>query len=272
MKVSLIVAVYKDIEALDRIVEALKHQTYKNFELIVAEDNNAKEMKEYVESIQGLNVLHTHQEDQGIRKARSQNNAILAATGEYLIFIDGDCVPYTNFIENHVEISKRGTVLAGRRVNLGPKYSTQIRQQQLSSTSLEKQFFWRLPSLLIDGKENHIETGLSLNPKSSIFKRYVYPKSPSIVGCNFSCFKSDVIAINGFDESYGETSLPDDTDIEWRFRAYGLKVHSCKFAANQFHLHHSRSFREQIKNDFEDLMLSRKAKGLFKAHIGLDSH
>ena len=46
MQVSLIVAVYKDIEALSLIVKALKLQTYKNFELIIAEDNKSKKMIE----------------------------------------------------------------------------------------------------------------------------------------------------------------------------------------------------------------------------------
>ncbi len=100
MKVSLIVAVYKDIEALDLIVQNLKLQTYKNFELVIAEDNNAAEMKEYIAGITGIEVKHTFQDDLGIRKTRSINNGILAAEGEYLIFIDGDCIPYTRFIES----------------------------------------------------------------------------------------------------------------------------------------------------------------------------
>ena len=38
MKVSVIIAVYKDVEALELIIESLKNQTYKNFEVIIAED------------------------------------------------------------------------------------------------------------------------------------------------------------------------------------------------------------------------------------------
>ena len=34
MKVSVIIAVYKDVEALELIIESLKNQTYKNFEHI----------------------------------------------------------------------------------------------------------------------------------------------------------------------------------------------------------------------------------------------
>ena len=93
MKVSLIVAVYKDVEALSLIIKALEKQTYTNFELVVAEDNNAEEMKNFISSVKTINISHTYQEDKGVRKSRSVNNGILAASGEYLIFIDGDCIP-----------------------------------------------------------------------------------------------------------------------------------------------------------------------------------
>jgi glycosyltransferase involved in cell wall biosynthesis len=272
MKVSLVVAVYKDIESLSLIVESLKTQTYNNFELIIAEDNNSSEIREFAESIEGIEVIHTSQEDVGIRKARSQNNAILAATGEYIIFIDGDCIPYSTFIENHALLAKQGQVLAGRRVNLGPEYSKNIRCGEVKALELERKYFLNLPSLLKDCTENHLEAGISLHPRNMIFQKLVYPKSPSIVGCNFSCFKSDLITINGFDESYGESSIPDDTDIEWRLRSSGLQVKSCKFAANQFHLYHTRSSRNYAGSEYERDMLDRKSKQLFKARQGLDTH
>ncbi|MDP1784346.1 MAG: glycosyltransferase [Sulfuricurvum sp.] len=102
MRVSLIIAVYKDVQSLSLIIDALKRQTYKNFEVVVAEDGENVQMKEYVKNITELDIKHTTQEDIGVRKARSQNNGINASEGEYLIFIDRDCVPYTTFIEAHV--------------------------------------------------------------------------------------------------------------------------------------------------------------------------
>ena len=51
MKVSIIAAVYKDIGALKLIVESLERQTYKNFELIVAEDDNSNGVKKFIKTI-----------------------------------------------------------------------------------------------------------------------------------------------------------------------------------------------------------------------------
>ncbi|MDB2405615.1 glycosyltransferase, partial [Arcobacteraceae bacterium] len=88
MKVSIIIAVYKNVKALELIINSLRDQTYTNFEIVIVEDGEYTPMKEYISTINDLEVIHTTQEDLGVRKARSQNNGLLAATGEYLIFID----------------------------------------------------------------------------------------------------------------------------------------------------------------------------------------
>ena len=51
MKVSVIIAVYKDVEALELIIESLKNQTYKNFEVIIAEDGQDEKMQAFIKSI-----------------------------------------------------------------------------------------------------------------------------------------------------------------------------------------------------------------------------
>ena len=132
MKVSVIIAVYKDVEALELIIESLKNQTYKNFEVVIAEDGQDEKMQAFIESIKDLDIKHTTQEDIGIRKTRSLNNGIIASEGEFLIFIDGDCIPYSTFIESYVKISQDGFIISGRRVNLGPKYSKKLNQYFLS--------------------------------------------------------------------------------------------------------------------------------------------
>jgi len=273
MRVSLIVAVYKDIEALKTIVRALNEQTYKNFELIVAEDNNSDEMKKYIASVNDIDILHTHQEDEGVRKSRSVNNAIIKSTGEYLIFIDGDCIPQTHFIESHVSLCERNRILSGRRVNLGPKYSEKLRKGILSILSLEENFLGYLYRLMKD-EGTHLEQGIYFKPKSFLFKLLQKRKSnTSLLGCNYSCYKSDMVEINGLDESYGPSPLSDDTDIQWRFEAKGCFMKSCKFTANVYHLYHTR---KEVKPSVEIpaeliLMNSRKEEGKYFASQGLDS-
>lgn len=275
MKVSLIIAVYKDIEALDLIIQALRKQTYKDFEVIVAEDGDSPEMKSYLSTLYDLRVKHTFQEDLGIRKTRSLNNGILASDGEYLIFIDGDCVPYSTFIEGHVALAEEGYILSGRRINLGPKYSKALREHQLAPYSLEKTFVWRFPFIAKDSEEGHTENGFYFTP-SGLFYRSVIGKrkaSTSLLGCNYSCYRKDMVAINGYDEAYGETAVGDDTDLEWRFKGIGLKIKPVKFVANLFHLYHSRKFREAIYyQDALELLQINREQNRFRCQMGLDTH
>jgi GT2 family glycosyltransferase len=111
-----------------------------------------------------------------------------------------------------------------------------------------------------------------LNPKSFLFKIISSRNiSVSILGCNFSCFKKDMVAINGFDESYGETAIPDDMDWEWRFEASGVKLKSCKNVAIIYHLDHKIHDRGN-PTTYLKLMYERKKNKQFICEEGLNTH
>ena len=275
MKVSVIIAVYKDVEALELIIESLKNQTYKNFEVVIAEDGQDEKMQAFIESIKDLDIKHTTQEDIGIRKTKSLNNGIIASECEFLIFIDGDCIPYSTFIESYVKISQDGFIISGRRVNLGPKYSKKLRNKIISPLELEKTFLLRYIFISQDCKEGHSEDGFYFSPDGWIYNKFIKNRkaSTSILGCNYACFKKDIIAINGYDEGYGETAIGDDTDLEWRFKALGCKIKSAKNVANVFHLYHSRSFRNRIDtNKYLEIFKENKLNNKFICTFGLSSH
>lgn len=272
MRVSLIVAVYKDVEALSLIVDSLQYQTYKNFELIVAEDGQHEPMKEFVQSIKHLHVKHTTQEDIGVRKARSQNNAILASTGEYLIFIDGDCILHSEFIASHVALSQSKTLLCGRRLNLNESVTKKLRDKELITQMYEKQF-WINSIGMIFNRESRFEQALYFNPNGFIYKNIINKRerNRTILGCNFSCFKDDMLSINGFDESYGQSAVSDDMDLDWRFRAFGLKLNSCKNSAIMYHLFHKAHNRGDATAQVL-LMREREKSGTYFCEVGLNTH
>lgn len=271
IRASVVIAVYKDVQSLALIIKALKRQTYSNFEVIIAEDGQSPEMAAFVASITGLEVKHTTQEDIGVRKARSQNNGILASSGEYLVFIDGDCVPYTTFAEAHVALAEKGVVLSGRRVNLSESLTQKIKSGELDVIDIEKRLY-KYISLAFE-KNSKYEYGIYLSPKGWIYPLLskLHKRNTSLLGCNFSCFREDMIAINGFDEGYGETSLSDDTDLDWRFRAYGLQIKSCKNVANQFHLWHPYNERD-IGPFYREKMRDNRAQKRFVCETGLNTH
>lgn len=273
MKVSIVAAVYKDIGALKLIVESLERQTYKNFELIVAEDDNSDGVKKFIKTVDKIEIKHVCQEDLGIRKARAQNNAIAESSGDYIIFIDGDCVPISTFIEGHITLSEQKHILSGRRVELGPSISSRLREQSLSLLTLEKKMFWYYPFIRLDGG-HRAEEGFYFKPDGIIYKNILrrLNRNINLLGCNFSCYKDDIMAINGFDESYEGTAISDDTDLQWRFAGYGLKFKSCRNVANVFHLYHTSEHRIVDCTKELKLMLQRKGRGEFYCEKGLDKH
>jgi len=276
MRISLITAFYKDIEALQLIISSLRTQDYRDFELIVAEDNDDPAIASYLASVKDIDIIHTSQKDDGLRKARSINNAIIKSTGDYLVFIDADCVIYSTFLSSHAKLAEKKHVLSGRRVNLGPRVSKLLRNNRLTAATLEKYYLFFLPMLLADGA-THIDQGFHFKPDGFIYQRIFQRRKKSnlkLLGCNFSCFKSDMLTLDGFDELYpGESCLADDTDLNWRFAAAGVRFKSCKMAANQFHLYHGVRQRKKIDGDAAiNTMLQRKSEKKFRAGRGISSH
>lgn len=241
--VSVIVAVYKDINSLDLILKSLNNQTYKHtYEVIVAEDGEDADVANFINSLPYKNLLHTTQKDEGWRKNKSLNNAIRHSKGDLLIFLDGDCIPYSDLIENYVSQAREKTVLCGRRVELGENYTKMLRNKTLSSYDLEKSYLRRVFSLMKD-KTRHYEEGLRLN--DFLFNLKFKDKNSHILGCNFALNREDIYTINGFDEEYVWPSVGEDTDIEYRLSLIGCKMKPTRNKTNIFHLYHANTYSSE---------------------------
>jgi len=243
VKVSVIVTTYKDLISLGLVLDGLKRQDYKNFEVIVAEDDNAKETVCFLEKYKKeLNITHVSHPDMGRTKTKIQNQAIKVSNGEYLIFLDGDVIPYRNFISSQLKIAKRKRVLSGRRVNLNEKITQKIKKGKINPLNIEK-YYWFYALFFIFDKTIRFEQGFYISPNSWIYKKILQnrKRNTAILGCNWSCFKEDFVAINGFDEGYIGTSIGEDTDLTWRFEMAGYEIKSSKNIANVLHLYHNQS-------------------------------
>ena len=89
-KISVIVPVYKVEKYLDRCVESIVNQTYKNLEIILVDDgspDNCPAMCDaWIEKDERIRVIH--KENGGLSSAR--NAALDISTGEYVCFVDSD--------------------------------------------------------------------------------------------------------------------------------------------------------------------------------------
>jgi cellulose synthase/poly-beta-1,6-N-acetylglucosamine synthase-like glycosyltransferase len=248
MKVTLIISVYKNIEDLNIVLQALALQTYAEYEIIVSEDGQDMAMWSFLRQYNHRRkVIHITQPDKGWRKNRALNNAIRHSSGDYLIFIDGDCILHPKFIEHHVSSAKPDRILAGKRIKLGRGYSQKIRTGVLHPLEMQRTLLEKTMDVRRDGAR-FIEEGIYINPKSLLgFVPRLRPMR-YLKGCNMSFFRDAIESINGFDEDYILPAVGEDADLAWRFSAMNYKLYSLRNAAVQYHLHHSENWSNQETN------------------------
>lgn len=89
-KISIIVPVYKIEKDISRCINSIIGNTYQNFELLLIDDgspdNSGKICDEYAKKDRRIKVIH--KENGGVSSAR--NTGIREASGEYIMFVDGD--------------------------------------------------------------------------------------------------------------------------------------------------------------------------------------
>lgn len=228
---------YKDVEALHCVLAGLARQTERSFEVIVTEDGDDPAVADYVatRAPQQLELHHLTQADQGFRKTRAVNRAIAGARSDYVIFLDGDCIPHCRFVERHLFHAEPERICTARRVYLGPKTSAAIRREPEAIVPLENRltFLRRAIPLHLDGVRN-----FELGFPSDFLHRLVKNRQLGIMGCNFSCYKEDIERINGYNEDLPGIGGEDD-DLEWRFNGLGMYTKNIKFQATTYHLYHA---------------------------------
>ncbi len=267
MKVSLIISVYKNVRDLNVVLEALKQQSFRDFEIVISEDGESREMAEFLAGYQHPNpILHLTQPDVGWRKNQALNNAIRYSTGDYLIFIDGDCVLHHKFMENHVRYASPKHVLAGKRIKLGPKYSDVFRENIENLVVLERRVEKESSGVKKDGGR-FIEEGYYINPDGWLGFIPKLRRMSQLKGCNMSFYRETITRINGFDEDYKLPAIGEDIDLTWRFRGIGVPLFSLRNLAVQYHLFHKENWTDQSQN--QKLMDQKQALRQYVCTNGL---
>ena len=247
-KASVIISVYDNTRLLKPVLDSLKQQTEKNFEIIISEDGQSEEMKIFVADYPFVNDFqHLTQKDNGWQKNKALNNAIRHAKSDWLIFIDGDCVLHPRFVEMHVRYACENVILAGKRVKLDPEISLFLENNIPEAISgLQKMFLKRL--FFGKGKIVFIEESIFISPDGWLRFIPALRKANRLIGSNMSFYKKAIYAINGFDEEYTMPAVGEDTDLFWRFQAAGFQVKSVRNLAVQYHLYHTEIWNDKTQN------------------------
>lgn len=259
--ISLICSTYNSPHFLEIVLDSLLYQTYKNFELIIADDGSTEETKILIDSFRekaGFPIHHLWHEDKGWRKSLLHNKAINKSKGDLLVFIDGDCVLAPRFIQDHWETYqkyKRRYVLMGRRVELGSELTNQMTRKNYRSF-LFSPLPWKLIKSGLQGDTKNTWRFLRFsNPL--LRKVFKADNVMDLLGCNFSLPRQELEEINGFNLEMDRWCRGEDGDIFVRLRNNGVVTLGRKYFANMFHMYHGRSDSTEVDKVYEELLVLR---------------
>lgn len=243
-KVSVIIPVYKVEKYLDKCVESVVNQLYKNLEIILVDDgspdNCPQICDEWVKKDKRIKVIH--KQNGGVSSAR--NDGMKKATGEFITFIDSDDYVLENFSDFLT-------------------YSTNQDCDIVVSNLLGKGRF-------LENKKYSVLTEKEL---------VCLVKNDIPISCCGKLFKREFLIKNGLLLSggiYGE-------DLEWSMRTY-LKMNSLSIWASDYYHYeytessvslrmeykHYASLVDNIKLIFKNIdlsSLSKKAKKKLKSKV-----
>jgi GT2 family glycosyltransferase len=208
---------------------------------------------------------HVWQEDDGFRLALARNRGILAASGAYVIAMDGDCVPQRDFVAQHRRLAEPGYMVTGSRILLNQAFSARVLAQQCR---LHKLGLLDKLRLRASGAINKAAPLLLTLP--DLGRRRHRFSFRRIKGCNMGFWRSDLARVNGFDESFQGWGH-EDADIVVRLFHAGVLRKDGAYATEVFHLWHREAQRDQASSNAQ-LVRERLANHTIRAVRGLDQH
>lgn len=257
MKISVIVSTYNKPTYLKLVLEALKEQQDPgDFEVVIADDGSGMETKAMIDAMRKdfpVVLKHAWQEDKGFRLAASRNNALRKASGSYIIFLDGDCIPRRDFVAKHRRLAEPGFFVTGTRVLLSKEFSYKI-ESKLESLDSESS-----PQLFKHYLNKEINKISSLFPNPFYLRKLSKNNWKKLRGCNFALWMKDLERVNGFDEEFIGWGF-EDSDLAVRLINSGIKRKSGNFLVTVFHLYHPEKKSKQEGSGWLKLMERIKNK------------
>jgi glycosyltransferase involved in cell wall biosynthesis len=231
MTLSVVVATYEWPQALNAVLRGLADQSDPDFEVVVADDGSGSDTAALVEAWQEhLRVAHVRQEDEGYRLARVRNLGALEATGDHLVFLDGDVVPRRNFVRALREAAVPGWFLAGKRLLLGRGLSERVLRDEVPVQR------WSWPHFFLHYDQARPLRALTPRDRRRPGRDGLPDFVPHADGYGFllGISRADFARVNGYDARFAGWG-GEDVDIALRLRRLGLR---CGWAGPQSTLLH----------------------------------
>ncbi len=266
LAVSLVITTYNRSDALLAVLGGLSRQTDPGFDVVVADDGSNDTHRSAIlgsEDFRALGATHVWHPDVGFTASKARNRGVQAGKGDYIIFLDGDCVPEQDFIARHKILAEPGYFVNGSRVLLSPAFTDEVVK---GSEKLDGRgpLFWLKQRLA--GRASKL-TGLLRLPDWP--RRKVQEFSwKGIRSCNMAVWRKDFETIDGFDESFVGWGH-EDADFVLRLHHAGIARKNGFCATEVFHLWHKESSRNKESHNAKTVLARQSATPrLIRASLG----
>jgi glycosyltransferase involved in cell wall biosynthesis len=259
MKGSLVLSTYNQPAALAKVLSGLQNQVRWPDEILFADDGSDQETRSLIQGWQAgarAPVRHVWHEHKGFRKTVILNKTLAQAAGDYLVFLDGDCVPHARFIADHFALAEKGYWVQGRRCFVKEPF---VPRFDLSHSSI---WLWMLL-----GRISGATKGIRL--PVPILRRDT--RQRGIIGCNMAFWREDLVAVNGFDEEYAGWGIGEDSDLGTRLYHLGRPRKFVYAHSIVFHLNHPMAPRDHVAASHARLAETLRS-GKIRCARGLDQY
>ncbi|UCD59792.1 MAG: glycosyltransferase [Flavobacteriaceae bacterium] len=231
--VSVIVSTSNQPELLEKVLWGFNCQTYKDFEVIIADEGSPNPTKELVEKLKTripFEISHVWHEDNRFQKGEILNKAILLSKSDYIIITEGNCIPREDLVQVHYMNKEPRTVISGVSYLLPLNIS-----ETLTQKDIEAQNCFKVSWLKSKGIKK-ISKGARRNSRGIISKIHntLTPAKQSWNRHNSSGWKKDLLKVIDFEENKeGQGGLTAE-----HFQNHGIKRKQLRYSAACIHLDH----------------------------------
>jgi len=232
VKVSVIIPTYNRPHFLKEAIKSVLYQTFKDFELIIVDDNSSIKIKEKAIDIFSDDRIIYIKNNTNLGGSGARNKGIEIAKGKYIAFLDDDDIWAKSKLEKQLEVFSQNEsidiVYCNRFIINENKQIISLREHHKNNDLSQEQFYLELL------KKNNIVGGSS----------------------SFLASKKTLIQVNGFDESIRSAQ---DLDLFLRLAKNGNKFYCVNFPLYLFRHHHQERITTNLEAQLEG------AKKYFKA-------
>jgi len=248
--ISVVVTTYNREDALEVVLRSLQSQNDRDFEVVVADDGSAPATAALIDRYKaqvGVPLTHVWQEHRGFRAGAIRNRAVRASHGDYVVFLDGDCLTRPDFVATHRRLAEPGWFVTGNRALLTQALTDAVLGQPLEPEHWgTADWLWQR----LSGGLNRLEPVLRL-PLGPL--RKIRPQAwKGARSCNLGVWRADLDRVDGFDASFSGWGK-EDSDLLVRLLHAGVRRKDGDYATGVLHLWHVAADRSRLAENEERL-------------------